>query len=756
MVRSLRAWGLAVGLGACLLFLAVLWPVIVSLPPEMDLWWNIPVALHLAEGRSGWGLLTYFLQPAPALFSWPVTKLFPWLFMKWLHWPFSSMIGISVLGHIANAGLIFWTGHQMGFSRRSSAVSALLFMTMFIHFHAYLWPMAAQLHVLALLCILSALGLYLRTERAMECGEPCRGFLYGLTLLVGFSGSLIWGTFLVLLFVVTDLVASSRSGEERIIRYDRWMPLFLLHPFYAVVQLSLVGDRITTLAIAESGWPPSARIAAVYSMIVACVVAGRWLLRIRFRPWLMVAAIGVGFLFLFPLRDRRQVLFVYNALVPFASVVASFLDPIGTALRMDSAMQYYVIPARVSGFALALTVLCLVFFWRLFVRSQPRFWILLVWYAVCLAFVFLHPHVGSAFPLQLVSRYFIYFTPVVAWIVPGVLFALLGASGGPSPGRRTARRLVLGGLLLALCGANLAAIRVAVFRGKFFNTYGIYDDLRIAGLIAEDLSASAVSLRGAGVEVAVNAVVPLEYYGGLERFFPPGGIPFGNFRIVASDALRSLPVRALHVNDPPATPPETRLYRVAGVRLEDGQGNPVDPFTAHLQRGLEELGEGREAEAGRSFEQAAAIRPFLLRYLLDSCRLEDARWITQGSGLREWLEEVIARYQAEQSVAARKQEQTVAVVRAELADYGFCLLQLANLNHRRGQEGAGRERLLQLRLLEPDPEFLVEWLRADPRVRAEPGMQQFLEQLGDPPTFPGSSKREGRALGPFLRRLLIP
>ncbi len=720
MKRSVQGWGLAGGIGVSLLFLAVLWPEITSLPPEMDLWWNIPVALRLAEGRSAWGCLVYAFQPAPALFSWPVTKLFPWIFIGWLHWPFSSMILLSVLAHIANTGLIFWTGCQMGFSRRSSAVSALLFLTLFIHFHAYLWPMAAQLHVFALLNILSALGLYLRTERAMERGEPRRNLLYGLTLLAAWAGSLVWGTFLVLLFIVTDILASSRSGEERGVRYDRWLPLFLLHPFYAVVQLSLVGDRITTLAIAQSGWPPVARIAAVYSVIVACVVAGRWLIRTRFRPCLLAAAVWVGFLFLFPLRDKRQILFAYNALVPFASVVASFLNPIETALRIDSTMQYYFIPAQVSGFALALTLLCIALFWCLFVRSQPRFWILLVWYAVCLAYLFLHPHVGSGFPIRLVSRYFIYFTPVVAWIVPAVLFALMG--------KGTARRLVLGALLLGLCGANLAAIRVAVFRGKFFNTYGIYDDLRIAGLMAEDLSASAGGFSGAGVEVTVNGVVPLDYYGGLERYFPPGGIPFGNFKLVASDALRNLPVRALRVNAPPSTLVEARVYQVAGARFEDAQGCPVDPFLAWFERGLEERAQGRTVEAGRSFEKAAATRPFLLRTLLGSCRLEDARWITRGNGLREWLEEVIARYQAEQSVARLKQEQTAAVVRAELLDYGLCLLYLADLKHRQGLEQESRVWILKLRLLEPDPEFLVEWLSSDPRVLGEPGMAEFLAE----------------------------
>lgn len=755
MNRSVRWLGIGGALSVSLAFPGLLWPVIHSLPPEMDLGWHIPAVLRHAEGRSAWGTLVAFLEPGPALFSWPAMMVFPWLFQGRLHWPFSSMVLLSVLVHMANAGCVFWTGRELGLSRGSSVLAALLFLTMFIHFHAYLWPMATQ-HSLIVFSLLITLGLYLRTERAMDRREPRRLLLYGLTLLVAWAGSLQQATLILPPLILVDLLLSSRSGEQRGVRYDRWVPLFLVQPIYSILQLALVGDRVTSPLFAAGDWPAGARVAGLYAPVLASVVGGRWLVRARHGPRLLGVGVLVGFLFLFPLRDKRQILFAYNALGPFTSALASFLDPFEAALRMDSTMQYYFIPAQISGFAFLLTVLCVALFWFLRIREQRRLWILFVWYAVCLTYIFLHPHVASSFPAQMVSRYFIYFTPVVAWVVSSVLFAVLEPCSGGSRMRRAVQGLVLSGLLLGLCGANLVAIRVAVFRGKFFNTYGIYDDLRIAQLIREDLERSRVALPAAGVEVYVNRMVPLDYLPSLGQYLPPGGVPFENFRLVASDALRKLPVRGLHVNAPPPYPAGARIFQVTGARLEDTGGHPADLFLVRFEQGLQEWAQGRSAEAIRLLEEAASARPFLLRYLLGSCRLEDARWITRGAGLREWLEEVIRRFETGQAVAKPKLHQTAAIVRAELLDYGLCLLHLAYLKHREGYEEESQDWLNELRLLEPDQEFLAEWLDRAPTVRTDPEMREFLRRIRGPSRLddPASGWERNEGLGPFLGRLL--
>lgn len=736
---------LAVALASVGAFLGILWEPTFSADPEMDLWWYVPTVLQHVAGQSAWETFLYMVQPGPLLFESPALKFFPWLVHGCLGWPFGFLVLISVLFHVANAGLLFVVGRQLGFQARACFLSSLIFLSMFAHFHAALWPTAVH-HVTAVFSILLILSLYLKSEQDPTPARG-RGLFYGLTMAAAAVGSIQRSTLFVPLLLLAHIGAVSGSPEERGRRYDRWMPLFLFYPVHSILGISFTGDLVTVTAVSESPLPPALKASLLMAAAVGMVWLGRWVIRWRVAGRLVAWAVVVGFLLLFPLKDKRQLLFLYNGLVPLMTTLSSFLDPFQSALRIDAVSPYHFIPAQVNPANLWVTVLFLVSFSVLFIRRQRALWILPVWYAACLSYVMFHAHVASSFPIQMVSRYLVYFSPLAAWVLASVAVALADAVGRIWPVRRRTRDLVLTAVVMSLCLANLLAIRVAFFRGRWVNTYGSYDDMRVAHLIGEDLTKlSHGRAAGASFSVAIEQMVPLSYdpQSDFARHVPLDEIAFGNLRVVLSNTLRGLPVHQVQINpDGSRLPAETRRYRVADGLVQDSVGRPIDPFVERFN--------------GGDFRGAAEVRPFLLRYLLGGCRLEDQRWVTGGAGLRPWLERVIRYYQSTQPIRRDKQERTAAVVRKELLDYALCLLGASERAHRDGRREENRSWMCQLYHLEPDPEVLLFWLSQHPRVKEEAALREHLERVRQADFFqnPIPWKMDDYGFGRFLIRLVF-
>lgn len=750
----MRRFGwVAVATVTALFFAAVLWETVARSAPEMDLWWHVPSILEQAQGRSLLGKAVTLLQPGPRLFNQPTTKVLPWLIHGGLGWSYASLVLMGILFHAANSGLIFQVGRCLGFSRRSSFLAALIYGTLFVHFHAYLWPMAIQ-HVVGVFCLLLIFLLYQKTEERIEAAQPA-ALPYALALLAAIPSSLQRSSLFVLLLIVGNLTATGKGPRERGESYDRWIPLFLLYPLCAIWENAFVGDRVTTTLISESPLPPATKAGLLFAVLLGCVAAGRWLIRLRSAPRLLAAGLGVGFLLLFPWTDRREILFPYNALGPFATVLGSFLDPFRAALQIDSTREYHYIPAQISGLALVLAVLLWAYLGLRIARGAKRLWVLVVWYAVCMSYVLLHRHVSSSFPLQLVSRYYIYFTPLVAWILSECIVSIGDLWARGCGVRRALPGALLGAGVLLLCFANALAVPVAAFRGRLVNTYGIYDDIRVAHLIRDELGRRLPPAGrhrvGRGGPVIVNGMVPLTFNEELARDLAVERVHFENFRIVARDAWRGLPVGELRINESGPHPEGSTVFQMAGTRLEDSTGQPVDPFVRALEQGLSEYAQGNRAQALRLLEQAVETRPFLLRYLLGGCRPADLLWITGGRGLREWLEELNGHYETGQSVEPPKRRAVAAVLRGEVSDYALCLLYLSYLQavERRGPES---ERWVsELRTVEPDPGFLVAWLGRRPEVNADPELRDFMWGLANRP-FPPEARG---GLPGFLMRLVL-
>ena len=165
------------------------------------------------------------------------------------------------------------------------------------------------------------------------------------------------------------------------------------------------------------------------------------------------------------------------AFSPFVTAVASFLQPVQSALTMDPAQAGYPIPPQVAVWSILFSVLFAVSFWHA-VKIWNRKWaVLLAWYLFCVVYFLEH-----AFQLRQVlpSRAFLFLSPIFSVVFAGGLITLLERVQKNSGMSRRAGRAITAVIFTVLCLANLAAVPVVLFRGKLANSILMYRDLRPA------------------------------------------------------------------------------------------------------------------------------------------------------------------------------------------------------------------------------------------------------------------------------------
>ncbi len=704
--------------------------------PTLDLW---------TAGRPVLERVGFLLAPGPLLFEQPLLKLLLWLTHSFLGAPYGGLLLLGAALHAAGAALVVRVGRQLGLDRPAACLAGAIHGVSFAHFHAYGWPAALQ-HTAAIATVLALLSLYLQVESMFQQGHPRRNSLlygtWGLALL----GSLQRSTLLFPAVIGMEILFGSATARERAERFRRWMPLFFISPLYTLGGLIFVGDLVLSTALHQSPIPPAWKAAAVLSGLCGALLLLQALLErlVRFpESGKALRWIALGALLLLAtalaVRDHRQLLLPYNAWVPWWTLFGFFLDPLRAARATDSTLAYHVLPPALNLFTLALSLLSVWLFWRREDPLRPRArWILGAWYVVCLWYLLLHKHVVSSFPIQIPSRYFLYLSPLFAWIAAELasrLCARIAAALRLSPWRRAG---LAWALLLAFTLPNVCAVRLQLFRGKLTNSYFAYDDVRTADLIRQDL-VRRQRLSRPGV-LAVSGVEPLRFGDAWNTYVPTDAIALVNARRFLEERLTA--GWRVEVN-PPAGSPSVSGYRVEGARILNGEGEPVEPFWISWERG--------------AFREAVEERPYLLNYLLGRNRWSDVRWITNGRALREWVRQIEGRWRRMGVVPLGKWERTRAVMEAELSAYAGCLVGLSAEAAEAGREEEARRWMWQLHLLEPDGGRLQEWLMGQEWMRDRPQWQRHLERVREPRWFqdPLPWTKDDYGFGRFLLRLLL-
>lgn len=753
MIRARTRWirtalYASVGAATALLFFLLLWEPMQSAVAEGDLAWMIPAVLDRAEGRTFWELVCLIFSSGPPRVVFPFMKANLILLSAFqLHT--RNLVLIGMLLHGLNALLLYGLSRELGFQRRVGFLSGLVYFTLFIPFHAYLWPTAMSYHLDPLFITLVTLCLFFATERADRSGGRGSRILYSLTVAAAVLASVGRGSIIAVLIIFADIFSGSVDGREVRLRYERWIPLFFLSALHPLHTLVSSGEwhcnaliRALMDGVGRSPVPYSIKLIGLFALWAGFLTGLRGWLRFSERRALLVARpllwVGAGgAILLLALFDRRQILFFYNAMVPLATVFSSFLQPLHSAMALDSSQPFYFMQPQTEVSMLLLTAGFLFLFVRTAIRENRHRWILLGWYGVSLLhFLFQF----SSQPVVAPSRHFIYIAPV---------FALLFVSVAVSLFRALAERFGLAGLkkdgillafFLALCLPNLLAIRLAVWRGKLANNFYTYDDVRMAHLVREDLEEKG---RGVPEELVVRGVVPMPYDTSYWEFMQVDPLQHRMFRFVMEEVMGD---RALRDR-----------IRVVSEGEAASSGPVRDPFARMTDEAAARIAAADLPAARELLLKAIRRRPFLLRYLMpDRCRFSDVRWMTQGQGLKEWAQRT-AQGWARPDRVILKQQHIQRLLEEELFTYAKALFCLSYVEYRQGALEQSRYWLSQIWFLEPDRDRLVAWFLQAEEVRSNRALSEFAQRFRDPRYFddPLPWRKDDYGLARFLMRFLI-
>ena len=186
------------------------------------------------------------------------------------------------------------------------------------------------------------------------------------------------------------------------------------------------------------------------------------------------------------------------------------------------------------------------------------------------------------------------------------------------------------------------------------------------------------------------------------------------------------------------------LTNLMAIRLAMFRGKLANTYLVY-----EEL---RSEDPGTATE-----RPFLLRYLLGNCRLSDVRWITDGRGVREWLDTLEPNYRSWPGIPAGTGERIGAAMDQELLDYAVSCIERSAAEQKEGRPDSARYWLSHLYFLESDPDRLREWLAMDKRIGGRKSLSDTLLTLKDPAVFgdPLPWRKDDYGFGRFMMRLLL-
>ena len=741
---------------------------------ELDLWWMLPAVSSRVEGKSLLQIAAFILAPTPRALEPPVVKAFMFLATPVVGLSLKALILISLVVHCASAFLLYRVLRQCGLSARGSFFTGGFYFALSANFHAYLWPVGFQ-HLFAVFTILLTLHLYLAAENRMRARSGGYPWAYGAALGAALLASLQRSALIAPGLILMEILVRPRKPGERLALYRRWFPLFAVSLLYPAWALTLCDDGILTGMILHSGLPtaiqdfllPSGFTARPfphvpkYLLLLGAGLAGLLGLGAllgALRRWgragkpILAASLLLAGLALFGFQDRRQLLFPYNAGVPFVTTLASFLYPMRMALTMDSTEMGYTLPAQISPLLFYASLFLVVVFGARFAARKRRLLLFPAWYLLCLGFLLRYQY--SFFPVICPSRYFVYLSPFVGAAFCPVIVTVYLKIARRIRLRPSTREILLLGAFTLLALANLAAARVAAWRGKVVNTFYLYEDLRAAWLIRASLEPALARSRGAPLAVSVEGAEPLPLEPLGEANYPYADpARYDHLRIALREALGGRGFGRVRINEG-AQPGSSLRYVIQARDVLGPDGQRVDPFGRLLEEGVARMVGGQNERALSLFGQAVRMRPFLLRYgLSPGLRLEDLRWLTQGEEFREWLRDIHARW----FTKTAKWDRIRSVMEEELAEYTRCLFYLSYVEAQEGHEERSRYWLSQIQHVDRDPERLISLISKDPVVSQDARMAAFVQRFSDGTTFeqPLPWRKDDYGFERFLARLLL-
>ncbi|NQT46485.1 MAG: hypothetical protein HQ593_03260 [Candidatus Omnitrophica bacterium] len=748
------------------LFLKLLHAQIVGTTFEVDLLWFIPTVFREIEGLSWVKLIAYIFRLSNTWVDVLMLKAYA-VFTLLLFGPLAKdFVFVSIFFHFCCSVLISLISKKLGLGSRVSFLSGMMYLTLFTHFASYTWPMDFQ-HLILVFFILLGFDFYLRVNRRIDDGGNYR-LLFASFLLVNLIASFCRATILILpAMILTHILICAKDNRERIRRYNIFIPLFMVYMIYPVITL-VAGDlRFKNIfnmygsLFVNSGTSPTSfydlstltKFSIAFSLGVLSLFIFRAVLVMRDKhnfgkalKWISI--IGAAFLAVILIKSGgfRRLLIPYNLLVPFAGILASFLQPIKNALLINPARPYHFVPLQISPLTLLLSVLVIGIFIMNFGRKNKALAVLATFYMIDLIYLYLWN------PIR--SRYFIYLSPIFCIAFCTVFDYAYTYMTRHMRLKVVAKELILVLIFLSLCIPNVLAIKLALVRGRMANNFVTYNYLRAADIIKKDLTKIEGVRAIEKKELYINKFMPLTFT--HAHTFANSDSYNDNIRFVFMQAFDNASLEVKLNQTQQEGRGDKEGYLLDGYMVKNADGEDISEFSQIFKRAQKKLRANRYQEAAILFEEAIDESPFLFDYALSGLRLEDLEWITNGQDMRSWIDEIECHYAIDY---AKKEADRVrhisAIMKREIDEYIQCLFFTSFLEYTSGRLDESRYRFFQIRFLEDDYDKLYPWLGDLPLVKSDRKISAFLDGIDSCSLYDKPHNyRDRYKFGKFLTRLI--
>lgn len=665
--------------------MGALLPEIQSTLLEQDLVWFFPSLIHQFKDQSLLDSFLLIIQPS-LWYGDPLYKLYFWVGYKIFGAHSEGFVFIAVWLHIINAIVLERILHALQLPKMVCLYAALIYLSFFGHFHAYLWPMAFQ-HLSIVFFILIGFKAYQSFSTAIEQKTPLRKTRI-LMFIVHFFASLCRVNIVLLPFIMgTHLFFCSASKEDFLKKYNRCFPFFLLYLGQPLASLFFAGDNRLGISFSPSLYP------VFVCSGLAFLLGFRFLVqyaKIRMLYGMFWAFLGIGIMGYW----IHHPSLLYAFWIPWIGCLQSFLEPLSVVKTMASTIAYHKLPIDISLGYFFFSAFLLLIFIKLYICRWKSLLILAPWYVFC--FFFLKDQNPIA------SRYFIYLSPIAAICLACVyhtfsswLFSTVSMK----------KRGVLFSTLLLLCFVlfNIMAIKFSLFKNKLVNQLCFYNDLYLVSILEKELG--NIPTVNQKTTIYIQNILPMPYQErGLEAITPLPHDDFFHFKNLLASRLKT-PFPSIQINNPAPIGNEKNVYDFLNGELKKG-GQPIDPFWQLLQQVNFSFSQGNIIHTKSLIKKTLTQRPFFIRYLLNELPIHDLYWIAGNESLHHWLNHLERTLYKSPYPLDQKRKLGLRMMQHDLEGITRALLIEATLAFIEKDTDTFMHSVSQLKYLEEQPEIL--------------------------------------------------
>jgi tetratricopeptide (TPR) repeat protein len=744
------------------IFIGILYDVIISTFHQADSISAVPNVFQHVQGKSFKQIIDFIFSSSPFTIgnregSGEVYyKVYMTVIILFFGPNAKYFIVFSVLLHIINSGLLFLLSRKTGLNTKTSYFAALLYLNLFAHFESYLWPMAFQ-HLAVTFFILLVLNLYLKTDQLIDKGHKYHKY-YFITLLSNLAASFCRPSILMLpASIFCHIIFSPKNEKERINKYQIWLPIFLTYLIYPLIRLTYVYDNQLSMLLTRLGLPMEYLPILIICLLFLISVWVFLKVSPKYYEWKKVKwifIISLSFIFLLLLRNKSKILLLpYLGLTPYYYSLISFLKPFTTVLVSPKAFYHNHIQLQIDIFDYLFGLLFILIFIKKYVYLWRKLILLFVIYLICLIYIpsFLIP-----------SRYFVYISPLFCISFCAVLVMFYDKIM-----EKTKLNIVIKDsffiiIFIFLCIFNIIAIKLTMIKGDIDSTYFIYDDIRTAQLIKNDIKKYVNNPRGENIYI--NNALPLSYKETWD--YDPKDIDtneYYNLRFALVQIFNDNSMLNVKINKNHAGNGKYYEYKIDEDKIINLDGKNIDQFSNYFEEGKYLMMMNQNENAIVLFEKAIEERPFIIKYVLKKYALQDMFRITDGFGMHAWIKQRISYYKYLNYFTADKRMPEKAdnisnIIEKEITDFAQCIFYLSYLEYSVGNIKESEEIYTKLQYLETDSENLYEWLYKVNIIKNDQKMLSFMNDynyiLSDRVVYQEKNEKTYR-FSKFIMKLLF-